>query len=85
MLRELFVDHPQSVGESYGEHFAVAMGFGVTMVTAGLACVVHALVPGLFVRTGSAAITELYDRMVRHRRRVRDSGVTSVEALEWVI
>lgn len=85
MLRELFVDHPESVGESYGEHFGVAMGFGVTMVTAGIACIVHALIPGLFVKTGSAAVTELYDRMVQHRRRVRDSGVTSVDALEWVI
>lgn len=85
MLRTLFVDHPESVGEGYTEHFAVAMSFGVTMIAAGLACVVHALVPGLFVKTGSAAVTSLYERMVRHRRRVRDSGVTSADALEWVI
>jgi protein-S-isoprenylcysteine O-methyltransferase Ste14 len=85
MLRSLFVDHPESVGESYAEHFGVALGFGVTMVTAGLACLVHALVPGLFVKTGSRAVTELYYRMVRHRQRVRDNGITSVDALEWVI
>lgn len=85
MLRALFVDHPESVGESYGEHFMVALGFGATMVVAGLACIVHALVPGLFVKTGSAAVTQLYDRMVAHRRRVRASGVTSADALEWVI
>lgn len=85
MLREMFVDHPESVGESYVEHFGVALGFGMTMVAAGLACIVHAVVPGLFVKTGSAAITELHDRMVRHRRRVRDNGITSVDALEWVI
>lgn len=85
MLRRMFVDHPESVGESYGEHFFVALGFGVTMVTAGLACIVHALVPGLFVKTGSAAITGLYDRMVQHRRRVRASGITAADALEWVI
>ena len=85
MLRRMFVDHPESVGESYGEHLLVALGFGVTMVTAGLACIVHALVPGLFVKTGSTAITGLYDRMVQHRRRVRASGVTSADALEWVI
>ena len=85
MLRALFVDHPESVGESYGEHFFVALGFGLTMVTASLALFVHALVPGLFVRTGSAAITGLHDRMIAHRRRVRAGGVTSADALEWVI
>ncbi len=85
MLREMFTDHPESVGETYGEHFLVASSFGVTMLGAGLACLVHALVPGLFVKTGSAAVTGLYDRMVAHRRRVRDSGVTAPDALEWVI
>jgi hypothetical protein len=85
MLRAMFVDHPESVGESYGEHFRVALGFGATMVGAGLACIVHAVLPGLFVKTGSAAITDLHDRMVRHRRRVRDSGITAPDALEWVI
>ena len=85
MLRALFVDHPENVGESYGEHFRVALGLGVTMVTAGAGCIVHALVPGLFVKTGSAAVIELHDRMVRHRRRVRDSGITSTDAIEWVI
>lgn len=85
MLRAMFVDHPESVGESYGEHFFVALGFGLTMVTAGLALFVHALVPGLFVKTGSLAITGLHDRMIAHRRRVRAGGVTSTDALEWVI
>jgi hypothetical protein len=85
MLRTMFIDHPESVGESYGEHFMVAMGFGLTMVGAGLACIVHAVVPGAFVRTGSAAVTGLYERMVRHRRKARDSGITAADALEWVI
>lgn len=85
MLRAMFVDHPESVGESYGEHFLVALGFAATMLSAGLALLVHALVPGLFVKTGSAAIIGLHDRMIAHRRRVRAGGVTSTDALEWVI
>lgn len=85
MLRQMFVDHPESVGESYGEHFLVALGFAGTMLATGLALVIHAVVPGLFVKTGSAAITGLYDRMVAHRRKARASGVTSPDALEWVI
>jgi hypothetical protein len=70
MLAKLFSDHPQSIGESYVEHAAVASSFGFRMLLGGLACLVHALVPGLFTATGSQVITQLHDEMVRHRRRV---------------
>ena len=65
----LFTDHPESVGESYGEHLVTATGFGARMVLAGLACMVHAFLPFLFVKTGSHEISGLYDRMVANRRR----------------
>jgi Family of unknown function (DUF6356) len=63
-----FTEHPASVGESYGEHMGRAACFGTRMVFAGLACLVHAVLPFLFVRTGSRAIAELNDRMIRNRR-----------------
>ena len=66
-LLRAFTDHPASVGESYTEHLAHAACFGVRMIAAGIACLVHALLPFLFVRTGSVAITELNDRMVVNR------------------
>jgi len=68
-LYRLFNDHPASVGESYGEHLVMASGFGIRMILAGLACLVHGLFPFLFVRTGSAAIGDLHTRMVTNRRR----------------
>ena len=64
-----FTEHPASVGESYGEHLGQALGFGTRMVLAGLACLIHGVLPFLFVRTGSRAIAELNDRMVINRRR----------------
>jgi hypothetical protein len=67
VFTRLFLEHPRSVGESYLEHQRRALGFGVSLLLAALACFVHALVPGLFVRTGSTAITRLHDRMVAHR------------------
>ena len=63
-----FTEHPASVGESYGEHLGRAWFFGLRMVFAGIACLVHGVLPFLFVRTGSRAITELNDRMVVNRR-----------------
>jgi hypothetical protein len=68
-IKRLFSEHPASVDETYGQHLLQASGFGTRMIVAGLACLVHGLLPFLFVRTGSAAITELHTRMVTHRRR----------------
>ncbi|HEV3182384.1 MAG TPA: DUF6356 family protein [Steroidobacteraceae bacterium] len=67
-LIRAFTDHPASVGESYSEHLLRAVYFGTRMVFAGVACLLHGVLPFLFVRTGSRAIAELNDRMVANRR-----------------
>ena len=67
-LNRAFTEHPASVGESYSEHLFRAVYFGTRMVFAGVACLVHGVLPFLFVRTGSRAIAELNDRMVVNRR-----------------
>lgn len=77
MIDRLLFKHPRSVGESYGEHLLVAGSFGVSMVGAGLACLVHAIVPCLFERTGSKTIEHLHGRMIRNRRRVDITTQTS--------
>lgn len=74
MIDRLLFKHPRSVGESYGEHLLVAGSFGVSMIGAGLACLVHAIVPCLFERTGSKTIDHLHGRMIRNRRRVNTSA-----------
>jgi len=76
-----FTEHPASVGESYGEHLGRAVCFGTRMVLAGMACLVHGVLPFLFVRTGSQAISELNDRMVIDRRRVPLAPIASDERL----
>jgi hypothetical protein len=63
-----FSEHPASVGETYTEHMGRAACFGGRMITAGVACLVHALLPFLFVHTGSRTIAELNDRMTTGRR-----------------
>ena len=70
-LNRLFTEHPESVGESYGEHLVRATCFGGRMVMAGVACMLHALLPFVFVRTGSVAIEELNAQMQATKRRGR--------------
>jgi hypothetical protein len=67
-LIRAFTEHPASVGETYIEHLVRAVCFGTRMVLAGIACLVHGVLPFLFVRTGSQAITELNDRLIASRQ-----------------
>jgi len=67
-ITRLFTEHPASVGESYFAHLLRAAWFGSRLILAGGACLVHAIFPFLFVRTGSTAITELHTAMVTGRR-----------------
>ena len=66
-----FTRHPNSVGESYGEHFVVATSFGTAMILGGLACWVHGVLPFLFTSTGSQTIKRLHERMLVSRRRTQ--------------
>lgn len=68
-LNRLFTEHPASVGESYGEHLVMAGSFGLRMMLGGVACLIHAVLPFLFVRTGSVQISTLHETMVTHRQR----------------
>lgn len=84
MGRLSFTDHPASVGETYGEHLRSACSFSASMIAGGLACLVHAIFPFLFVSTASSTIRELHDRMVINRARARtgearNSGLHSAQ------
>ena len=62
-------DHLNEVGETYPQHLMKASGFAATMLAGGVACLVHALLPFLFVRTGSDCIRRLNEEMVENRNR----------------
>jgi putative acetyltransferase len=69
MMHVSFTEHPASVGENYLQHLRHAAGFAVRMIAGGVAVLVHAVLPFLFVGTGSGVITKLYSRMVTNRRQ----------------
>lgn len=67
-MLDAFNRHPSSVGESYGEHLAQAAGFGMTMIAAGAACLVHAIFPFWFEKTASHCVQRLHTRMAARGR-----------------
>lgn len=80
----LFTDHPRSVGESYAEHFMAATSFGIPMITAGMACVLHGIFPFLFEKTGSNLVRKLYDRMLVNRVKMTHTDADG-QQLDWCI
>ena len=68
-MKQLFLEHPASVGESYLQHMGQALRFSALLCVTGVACLLHGLLPFLFKDTGSNNIRRLYQMMVTHRNR----------------
>ena len=69
-------NHLREAGETYGEHMLFALTVGFMTVGAGLACIVHAVVPALCKHRCSETVRQLY-RLFENRgelERVRDQA-----------
>jgi hypothetical protein len=84
MFRRLFIDHPKSVDENYVQHFGVAGRFGLTMIWGGLKALVHAVIPGLCITSGSDTVKRLNTIMVE-QRRAKGQDVAQTLTVDWVI
>lgn len=71
-----FSEHPASIGETYFGHLLQASLFGFRMLLAGIACILHGLLPFLFETTGSDAMKALNEEMTARRARALREGVT---------
>ena len=58
-LPGFLIEHPASEGETYGEHFAVAMGFSRQLLKASACAALHAVLPSLHKTSASQAIHRL--------------------------
>ncbi|MEO9826630.1 MAG: DUF6356 family protein [Paracoccaceae bacterium] len=62
MITQIFLNHPASVDETYGQHARFAGGFALKLFVAAGAAAVHAVIPCLFEKTASRMVSDLYDR-----------------------
>jgi hypothetical protein len=67
MLSRLFQDHPRSLGMSWTSHGTGALRIGGRMIAAGAACIVHAVVPGLFSETAGRTVVDLHEMMAKRK------------------
>ena len=65
--RRLFTDHPRSLGMSWAVHGIGAARIGLTLIGAGIACVIHSIVPGWFTHTAGKTVSDIYGDMQRRK------------------
>jgi hypothetical protein len=82
-LKQLFTEHPESVGESYFEHMGVALSFAGPLLLAGMAALVHAFLPFLCLTTSSATVKRLYARMTNRTPRPGRHSPSKDGMLAW--
>ncbi|GAA3907192.1 hypothetical protein GCM10022276_27070 [Sphingomonas limnosediminicola] len=51
--------HLIEAGEDYFEHLRFAVGVGLMLIAAGLACIIHGLIPAVCTKTASRTVDEL--------------------------
>lgn len=76
-FKKLFTDHPNEMGESYIEHLICASMYGVRMVFAGFAAIIHSIFPFLFQTTASDLAKEINGDV-----RTRKSKLEAPEQVE---
>ncbi len=69
-MNRLFTRHLDTVDETYFQHLTHAATFSGWMALGTVFCLVHAVFPFLFERSGSRIIEKLHDRMVVNRAKL---------------
>jgi hypothetical protein len=67
VMGRLFTDHPRSLGMSWAAHGIGAVGIAFRLIGAGVACLIHAVVPAWFTQTAGKTITTMHDEIARRK------------------
>ena len=60
-MRNIFKDHPNSVGETYFQHLLKAMSFVIKLKLIAARAFIHAIFPWCFEHSASDSISKLND------------------------
>ena len=76
-LGRIFLAHPRTVNESYGEHGLFALGIASRLLLAGAAALVHAVIPCLCETTASRIVLAMNaDILARRAKATRADAST---------
>ncbi|MEO7276529.1 MAG: DUF6356 family protein [Sphingomicrobium sp.] len=74
VVHRMFFEHPRSLGMTWLGHGVGAVKIGAVLVSAGLACIVHAVVPAWFTQTAGRKVAGLHAHMVDRKANSADPG-----------
>lgn len=69
-VAKIFTHHPESIGETYVEHFCFASFCGIKLTLAGIACVLHSIFPFVFINTASNTIENVKQEISDRKNHV---------------
>jgi hypothetical protein len=81
-MKNIFTEHPDSVGESYLQHMKFASLFGFNMIIGGLACFIHAIFPFLFQKTAGNYLLKMTYFFVERMSQVEPHTVKLSQLIE---
>ena len=64
-------EHLREADESWFAHFCAALSISSSLLIAGAACAIHALIPGLCTRTASRRIADVQANLEKRRSKTR--------------
>lgn len=67
-MKNIFTKHPNSIGETYSEHFVKGIGFSIKLMSISLKVLIHAIIPCLFEHSASDKVAELNDILQRRKK-----------------
>lgn len=81
-MRNIFTKHPRAMNETYLEHLLYASVFGTKMLVGGLACIIHAIFPFLFAKTGSNLLFSMVHDYVGRSPHLEPRTESLLQAIE---
>jgi hypothetical protein len=81
-MRNIFTEHPSSVNETYFQHLRFATLFGVKMLIGGMACIIHAILPFCFQKTGSRLLLNMTKCFIERTTHPNDSIIQIQRVIE---
>lgn len=76
-MSNLFTKHPNSIGETYWQHFWFATCFAANLLVAGICCLIHAIFPFVFKDTASNILARIVKKLKNANRAMKFEAVFS--------
>ena len=84
-MKNIFTEHPKSLGETYFQHMKFACWLGWSMLMASVAFIIHAIFPFLLQKTGSNILFKVTHRFIDRVPKVEERLIHLSEALDHKI